>query len=500
MPFLSHIVGHSAERVAIIDSDGEHSFGSVVAEARLLAGTLKKVIPTDSSENGEPPRIAFLAGRQASSAMSLLAIWLANAIAVPLDPLMSLPEWQWRLEELGVQVLLYAPLQRAEAQYIAHCTQVTLVSTEQEHMEEIPLRLAGPEQSALILFSSHGEARPVPVVHSFRSLTAQMQTLVHAWQWHPEDRLLHVLPLSNHHGLINGLLGSMAAGCCCEMLANFKIHLIWDRLSSGQVTLFTAVPTIYQYLVDAWSKASDDQQTLWQTGLSHLRQALVGPNPTSTSVCRRWHRITNTSLHFRFGRTETGMIFHNERCSLDISGQPMPGVSLRLADEQGREITDGPGELEVRTSQLFKEYFGHPERTRRSYDHGWFRTGDIAIKQDGSYRLLGRRDLDIIDTGGYRVSALEIESVIGNYPGISECAILGTPCERWGEAICVFVVPENNPVALAELREWLCPQLPTYKLPTRLVVLRQMPRTQIGTVDKQRLKRELTSRYSSPLA
>ena len=235
MPFLSQIVGHPAERIAIIDSEGEHTFGSLVAEARLLAGTLKRVIPTVSGGSIEPPGIAFLAGKQASSAVSMLAIWLADAIAVPLDPLMSLPEWQWRLEELGVNVLLYAPLHRAEAQYIAQCTQVTLVSTEQEHIEETPLRLAEPEQSALILFTNLGESRPVPVVHSFRSLAAQMQTLVHAWEWHPEDRLLHVLPLSNHHGLVNGLLGSMAAGSCCEMLPVFKIGLIWDRLSSGKL-------------------------------------------------------------------------------------------------------------------------------------------------------------------------------------------------------------------------------------------------------------------------
>ena len=176
----------------------------------------------------------------------------------------------------------------------------------------------------------------------------------------------------------------------------------------------------------------------------------------------------------------------------------MPGVSLRLSDEHGREISEGPGELEVRTPQLFKEYYGNPNRTRGCYNHGWFRTGDLAIKQKDCYRLLGHRDLDVIDTGGYRVSALEIESVIDNHPGISECAILGTPCERWGEAICVFVVNENNPIALTELREWLCPQLPTYKLPTQLTVLSQMPRTQIGTVDKQLLKRELTSRSLYP--
>ncbi|OED49135.1 hypothetical protein ACH42_02085 [Endozoicomonas sp. (ex Bugula neritina AB1)] len=498
MPFLSQIVGHSAERIAIIDSDGEHSFGSLVSEAQLLAGTLRRVIPTAITDRSKRPRIAFLAGRHASSASVLLAIWLSDAIAVPLDPLMSLPEWQWRLEELGVNVLLYAPLYRAEAQYIAQCTHITLVSTEQGYIEETPLRLATPEQSALILFSRYEESRPIPVVHSFQSLAAQMQTLIQAWQWRPEDRLLHVLPLSNFHGLINGLLASMATGSCCEMLDNFKIHLIWDRLSSGKVSLFTAVPTIYQYLVDAWNKASADQQKCWKSGLSHVRQTLVGPAPVTTSTCKQWFQISNIHLHFCFGTTETGMIFHNDAHGREMSGKPMPGVNLRLTDEQGREVTEGHGELEVRTPQLFKEYFDNEALTQCSYNNGWFRTRGLALKQGDMYRMLGHRNLDVINTGGYRVSALEIEKVIEQHPEIRECAVLGTPCERWGEAICIFIVPESNPVALPKLREWLCPKLATYKFPTQLTVLQQMPRTSTGTIDKQSLKRELTSRILPP--
>ncbi len=125
MPFLSQIVGHPPEQTAIIDSHGEHTFGSLVQEARLLAGSLRQML-SDSSGTDELPRIAFMAGRQASSAVAMLAIWMADAVAVPLDPLMSLPEWQWRLEDIGIKILLYAPDQQAEAQYIAHCSQVTL--------------------------------------------------------------------------------------------------------------------------------------------------------------------------------------------------------------------------------------------------------------------------------------------------------------------------------------------------------------------------------------
>ncbi len=300
-------------------------------------------------------------------------------------------------------------------------------------------------------------------------------------------------PSSNQHGLINGVLGSMAAGCCCEILASFRVHHVWDRLASGNITLFTASPTIYQYLLDAWNKAPEYQKRLWQIGVNHLRQSLVGSSTATPLACKQWQQITGKPLHFRYGMTETGIIFHNSSCTPDRCGEPMPGVSLRLVDENGHSVSDEPGELEVRTSQLFKGYFDNSTLTDDHYNHGWFRTGDLAVKQGDSFRLLGHRDLNVIKIGGYRVSATDIETVLNQHPDICECAILGAPCKQWGETVCAFIVPKENPVALPDLRDWLTPQLPTYKLPTQLTILNQLPRTQLGSVDKLILKRELTS-------
>lgn len=146
---------------------------------------------------------------------------------------------------------------------------------------------------------------------------------------------------------------------------------------------------------------------------------------------------------------------------------------------------------------MFKEYFGKVDLNQKVFHDGWFRTNDMAMLDDGQYRLLGKRSTDIIKTGGYRVSALEIEGMLDTHPGVRECAVFGTPCDQLGEAICACVVPSPRHLDLEEIRQWLCMEVASYKLPTRLTLLEQLPRTPMGNVDKQGLKRALSSPTSS---
>ena len=481
MPFLSQIVGHPADRIAIVDAKGEHCYGSLVQQARELAGVLKTNIKAHETSVSSPDRtrIAFLAGHSASSVATLIAIWLADAVAVPFNPLMSLPEWQWRLQDLGINLLVYTPELQAEAHYLAHSSKIQIISSDESDHETVPLNIGNPDLSALILFSSRINARPVPVVHTFRSLAAQIRALIHTWHWQPEDRLLHILPLSNHHGLICGLLGTMAAGCCCELMGAFKVDLVWQRLTSGEITLFSAVPTMYQYLLDAWNRQNSEQQKLWLSRIRHIRQAIVSPRPLAPSICQQWENILGSSLHFKYGIAECAMVLNNTLSGEErhgVTGLPASGVRLRLVNSSGRETDDNLGELEIRSPQLFSEYFGNDSLTHEHFNHGWFRTGLLALRNGKQYQLQGHRNLNLIDTGGYKVSAIDIESVLKNYPGIRECAVLGVPCAHLGEAVCAFIVPDKKQsVSLPELREWLAPLMPSYMVPARLEILPRLP-------------------------
>ena len=159
---------------------------------------------------------------------------------------------------------------------------------------------------------------------------------------------------------------------------------------------------------------------------------------------------------------------------------------MRLTDDGGQPAPPGtPGEIEVRGDTVFLEYWGRPDATREAFRDGWFRTGDVAVVERGAYRILGRTSVDIIKTGGYKVSALEIEEVLRGHPAIQECAVVGVADPEWGERVSAAV--ELRPGAsldLAELKDWSREQLAPYKIPRALHVVPSLPRNAMGKVTK----------------
>ncbi|MGI9275073.1 MAG: class I adenylate-forming enzyme family protein [Endozoicomonas sp.] len=493
MPFLSQLIGHPADRIAIIDSEGEHSYGALIHRARLLASTLR--------EHTEPGQtvIAFLAERDASSLVALLGIWLADAVAVALDPLMAIPEWEWRIRELGATILVYAPVRESEARYLASLSGIQRVCTVRHHNELTPLKFSNLQQNALVLYTCEEGHSPRGVIHSFSSLDAQVKTLCHAWDWQPRDRILNILPLSHIYGLVEGLLCPMAAGASTEILPSFKTEQIWEHLASGGITLLSAVPAIYQYLMDNWDRAGESDQQRWQKGARKLR--LVSVNISSlqsrnqNTLYERWRRLIGRGFQVNYGMVETGVIFcqqpHSQQRQ-NYQGQPLPGVSIRLADEEGNEVTTGSmGELLVRSPQMFSGYFGRQDLIRNAFLHGWFRTFDLAVSTDGGYQLLGRCNQNKTTDEGDLVAAREVETLLDTHSGIRECAVLSLPCSHQSEAVCACIVPVSPDLNTTKVRQWLHNRLATRKMPTRIEVMPRLPRTAKGAIDRQCLQREL---------
>ncbi|MCA9131541.1 MAG: AMP-binding protein, partial [Planctomycetales bacterium] len=168
-------------------------------------------------------------------------------------------------------------------------------------------------------------------------------------------------------------------------------------------------------------------------------------------------------------------------------GKPLPGVELRLMSDFGVVVTDEgtAGEIQARGPNVFREYWNKPEATRESFVDGWFRTGDIAIVEDGYYRIMGRSSVDIIKSGGYKLSALEIEAALLDHPAISQCAVIGLPDDKWGETVAAAVVlRREQSLDLAALHAWAQDRISHYKLPRRLLVVDQLPRNAMGKVTK----------------
>jgi malonyl-CoA/methylmalonyl-CoA synthetase len=192
--------------------------------------------------------------------------------------------------------------------------------------------------------------------------------------------------------------------------------------------------------------------------------------------------------------TEIGMALSNPLRGKRLPGfvgTPLPQVEVRLVDDSGNPVEPGvTGEIQVKGPGVFLEYWQRPEETKASFRHGWFSTGDVAVVEKGMYRIVGRKSTDIIKTGGYKVSALEIEEVLRAHPAIRECAVIGIEDPEWGERVGVALnLHRGENLTLEELRTWGKKRLAPYKIPTRVVFVDDFPRNPLGKVKKALLKK-----------
>jgi malonyl-CoA/methylmalonyl-CoA synthetase len=296
------------------------------------------------------------------------------------------------------------------------------------------------------------------------------------------------------HGIVNVLGCALAVGAACVLHASFDAARVWSSFARDRLTLFMAVPTQYFRLIQAWEQADRAGREAWSAAARGLRLMVSGSAALPESVLARWREITGHVLLERYGMTETGMILsnplHGERIAGTV-GTPLPGVEVKLVDEVGAELTgDAEGELWVRGPAVFEEYWRRAEATTNAFAGEWFRTGDVARRENGVYRLLGRASVDILKTGGYKVSALEIEEALRAHPAVEDCAVVGLADEEWGERVAAAVVARGPAAApsLEELRRFVKDRVAPYKAPREVMVVAALPRNALGKVEKPRVK------------
>lgn len=479
-----------SSRTAVIDSRGEYSYGRLLDAARRVAAALQ-----DGREDLREARVAFLIPPSFEYVAVQWGIWMAGGIAVPLCLSHPPPELAYVLKDTDASQVVADPGLHQRIREIADGRAVyapdRLLASEPAGPPEVE-----PHRRAQILYTSGTTGRPKGVVTTHRNLEAQIISLVDAWAWNPVDRTLLVLPLHHTHGIVNVLGCALWSGAVCEMPGGFDPDAVWQRFESGELTLFMAVPTIYVKLIRCWEGQPPERQAAWSTGCRKLRLMVSGSAALPVPVLRKWEEITGHRLLERYGMTEIGMALSNplkgERRPGSV-GIPLPGVEVRLTDANGSRLEkEGePGEIEVRGPGVFQEYWRRPEATKESFrPDDWFRTGDVAVVEHGYYRILGRSSVDIIKTGGYKVSALEIEEALRAHPAIEECAVVGVPDEEWGERVgCAAVLKPDQSLSLEQLREWGRRRLAVYKIPSRLETVPALPRNALGKVTKPAVKK-----------
>ena len=473
-------------RLAIIGPDGTFTYPELEEAAQRAASVLLA-----GRDDLEEARVAFMVTPGCAYAASQRGIWRAGGVAVPLAVSHPPAELEYVIRDSGASVVVGDPASATMLTPLARAARARFLTTTAALAGSIAddLPHLGSNRRAMIIYTSGTTGRPKGAVSTHQNIGAQIAALVDAWRWTPADRLLLTLPLHHVHGIINGLGSALAVRATCEILPAFDAEVVWNRLSSGEVTVFTAVPTIYNRLIASWESASPDVQRMRSDGARRLRLMMSGSAALPIRTLERWRDITGHTLLERYGMTELGMALSNplvgERRP-GFVGQALPGVDVRLVDEDGRDVGEGvPGELEVRGPAVCLEYWQRPDETQAAFRDGWFRTGDVAVCEQGAYRLLGRSNVDIIKTGGFKVSALEIEEILRTHPAIAECAVVGVSDEDWGERVSAAVeLRTGASLSLDELQQWAKVQLAPYKVPRALQAVPALPRNAMGKVVK----------------
>src|SRR5271165_76994 len=472
-------------RTAIVDSQGSFTYNDLLdASSRVAAALL------DSRADLQEERVAFLVTPGFTWAAVQWGVWRAGSIAVPLPLGSTRSELEYFIEDSKASALVFdapaetllSPIAAARGIRALSCDEVLAHKT-------ATLPDIASERRAMILYTSGTTSRPKGVVTTHANTAAQITSLVEAWEWSADDRILLCLPLHHVHGIINVVSCALWSGATCEMLPRFDANVVWERIASGCLTLFMAVPTVYVKLIAAWDSASPERRAVLSQTCAKLRLMVSGSAALPVSTLERWKEISGHTLLERYGMTEIGMALSNpyrgERVPGSV-GKPLPSVEVQLVGESGEAVPPGtPGEIEVRGPSVFAEYWGKPDATRSAFRDGWFRTGDTAIVENGVYRILGRTNIDILKTGGHKVSALEIEEALREHPAVAECAVVGVPDPEWGERVAAAVVLNGgDALDLPSLRAWARELLAAHKIPSRLLVLDALPRNAMGKVMK----------------
>jgi malonyl-CoA/methylmalonyl-CoA synthetase len=490
LPLISRAQQH-ANAVAFQSESGESSYNELLNHSVAWAEEL-----LCERDDLNESRVAYLLPAGFEYTVIQWAIWRAGGIAVPLSLSATEPELEYTLRDSQANCVVVTcefaeKIEPLCQQLELRCLIVDDLPVEKRTAKTLPI--IDPKRKALILYTSGTTSKPKGVVTTHANIEAQIQSLIYAWQWKKTDRIPLFLPLHHIHGIINVMSCALWAGAIIEPFPWFEMNDILNRVAEKKYTLFMAVPTIYVKLIQALKALPETEGSPIITGFASMRLMVSGSAALPASVHKEWTELTSQKLLERYGMTEIGMGLSNpylgERRPGTV-GQPLPGVQLRLKSEQGNVITEEgeAGEIQIQGPALFCEYWSRPETTEESFDEGWFRTGDIAVCEDGYYRIMGRHSVDIIKSGGYKISALEIEAALLDHPAIAECAVVGIPDETWGEAVAAAVVlqPETE-LNLESLRTWCRDRLSKYKIPSRLLPIEKLPRNAMGKVGKPKV-------------
>lgn len=497
LPIVKRAITHG-QRIAVCSSLSRTTYSDLAERSMTMAARL-----LDDDKDLREARIAFLVQPGSEYIETQWGIWRAGGIAVPLSLTATEMELEYVLTDSQATAVVASQDLAANMEVL--CKRLGLglyLAGDCQSSAVVALPVIAVDRRAMILYTSGTTSKPKGVVTTHACIQAQIESLIDAWHWHDDDRIPLFLPLHHIHGIINVMSCALWSGAKIETFPRFDTEAILSRVAENAFTVFMAVPTIYVKLINALEALPAEQRELIVQGFANMRLMVSGSAALPASVHHKWTELTGKKLLERYGMTEIGMALSNpydgERRPGAV-GKPLPGVEIRLQSDSGKIVSeDGiAGEIQVRGLNVFREYWNQTKATHESFVDGWFRTGDIAVVEDGYHRIMGRSSVDIIKSGGYKLSALEIEAALLDHPAIAECAVVGLPDEEWGEVVATVVVLKHNELLTIDaLHAWSKGCLSHYKIPRRLLVVEKLPRNAMGKITKPAVARLFDSEHS----
>jgi malonyl-CoA/methylmalonyl-CoA synthetase len=444
---------------------------------------------------------------QLSKCLEFILLHLATvrlgAISLPLNLAYPPDELKYFLEDSGAKLFFALDSSKGKIQPIlsglpdlqecifldpSHPDEFRSLITNYQILISNPL-ISNLSDTAVIIYTSGTTGRPKGAEITHGNLTANLNSLHIAWGWKPDDVLLHVLPIFHVHGLFVALHGALNAGATTLLMRDFDARKVLQTLVDGHCTVFMAVPTIHQRLLDVPDAKGFD--------LSHVRLITSGSDRLPDEVFTGFQKTFGCTLLERYGMTETGM-----NCSNPLNGErrmgsvglPLPGVEVRVVNpENDQPLPDGEiGEVQLRGPNIFKGYWKQPRKTAEAFtSDGWFETGDLGFREPDGYITLCGRSKDLIISGGLNIYPPEVERVLNEHPAVATCAVIGCPDREWGERVTALVVlHQGESVTGQDLIAFCRERLAPYKSPKSVVFADDLPRNAMGKVQKAELRKK----------
>ncbi|KAA8490357.1 Acyl-CoA synthetase family member 3, mitochondrial [Porphyridium purpureum] len=494
------------------------TYGELLEHATTLCGVLTGLQPQTDDDR---PRIAFCLPYTSAYVISQWATWLAGGIAVPLHNAHPSKELGFIIDDSDPCIVLCSKETRETIQPLCDERNITFLEissddarlTDRGPSSQGPVsgRLAwqGPpahaDDACLLIYTSGTTGRPKGVVWTHAMLEFWAEAMTAKWAWTPNDRITNYLPLHHVHGILNITFTALWNGALLSMEEKFSVRHAWAQLQSEEnseaPTLFMAVPTIYAYMISFYEQQPPEIQETMRQGAARLRLYVSGSAALQATYFNAWRNISGQNILERYGMSEVGMPLTNPH-EVDSRregwvGLPMsPDIEFKVVSDDSDTAASSEGksevgELRLRGPGIFKRYWRREDATVRSFDaEGYFLTGDVVERaDDGWFRILGRSSVDIIKSGGFKISALEIERELLDHPSIAQVAVVGIPHDSLGESIAAMLVLRDgiSDLSVSELGAWARERLADYKVPKQVKIVPEIPRNAMGKIEKKKV-------------